>query len=75
MSFSIECILTEFVEAGRLGRADVARTFEGAIIRHLAYRRARFLKAQRVWIASPVNREKKRLAMVAYRVELKGEGR
>ncbi len=67
--FSAECILEEFVEAGMYGRgrSDASLTLESALIRHLAHRRARFLKAQRIWIANPANRERKRLAMIEYR--------
>lgn len=73
MSFSVHDILVEFVEAGRYGRVDVAHTAEAAILRNQVYTRARVLKAQRVWIANHANREKKRLAMVAYRASLKAQ--
>ena len=73
--FSAFDILEEFVEAGRqgYGRTDVSHTAEAAMIRHLAYRRARNLRAQHVWIAQPQNRLKKKRYMAARYQRLKAK--
>ena len=69
--FSAEEILTEFVEAAEraVANRDLVSTFAMA----RAFTRARVLRAQQTWIQNPINREKKRRNMIAYRLRKKGE--
>lgn len=71
--FSGQEILEEFAESARLGygRNNVSYTLESALIRALAYRRARCLRSQHMWISKPQNRLKKKLYMKARYQRLK----